>query len=860
MHITWLRGPFISRFLSNLYFAINISGVSQKKKAVPSKPAVESPVAASKSTSPIEKKIPEQKLAAAPMEETPDFFTKLGNRNVFVVLGILLLLVVLVFNNYLFGDRPYCFVDIASDTINLSYPNMANLADYITQHGLPKWSFRSGMGQSIFPFFLRDPFELILLLQGKNAILGGLVYLEVIKIILAGLSFYWFLRLIKVSEFSALLGTLFFSFSGFMVMGSAWYGFTYEVLCLALFLVAFELLYQRGSWWLLPIVVCCIALSMPFNLYVYGLFVAAYGVFRHFAAPPAANSLQKIGITYLQMIGVGLIGLLLAGPFLLENIVQILESPRGSGNTSLTDKLSARPMFEVSEKLELATNILRFFSNDILGSAMNFKGWKNILEAGSFYCGLPCLLLMPQVFPFLEKKARTVFIVFISLWILPMFFPYFRHAFWLFSGDYYRAYAFFVALVFILYSVYALDFILKTKKINLVLLIGTVVVLLALLNYPYFEDPEMINGTVKSFAAVLLLGYAVLLFFIAKPGSAAYLRYVLLGLVVFELSYVSGVTTNNWEAYQGADATQKIGYNDYTLDALRYIKQRDKSFYRVDKSYGSSTAVFNSINDGMAQGFYGSSSYNPFNQLNYIKYMQLMGVSDKADETATRWCLGLLYKPVLESANSVKYILAKNRINPFWRFVCDSMAKIGDVTIFKNKYALPLGYTFSSYMKESDFAKISEDQRSLLALKTCVVSDEAVPQVAALRAYPVQDTTAVFDPVTYGNDVQELGREALNLTKFSDNEVAGKVTVSQPKMLYISIPYDAGWTAKVDGKVQQKMVLSAGMTGLLLPKGEHTVVLTYDLRYYQTGLYMSLAGGALFVLLFFITRKKGKVV
>ncbi|NDC41927.1 MAG: hypothetical protein EBZ77_10310, partial [Chitinophagia bacterium] len=544
----------------------------------------------------------------------PDFFEAAGKYNVLIMLGLLLAVAGMVFINYLSGERPYCFTDIASDTINLSYPYMVNYANYIAEHGLPMWSFHAGMGQSIFPFFLREPFELLLFLAGKNSILGGLVYLEVMKIVLSGLCFYWFLRLLRVSPFAAVFGSLCFSFSGFMIMGSAWYGFTYEALCLALFLVAYELLYQKGNWYLIPVVVALIALSMPFNLYLYGLFVLAYSVFRNWLSLEGeVKQPWKLGRVYLQLAGFGIVGLLLAGPFLIENVVQILESPRGTGNNSLAGKLAAQPMFELVSKFELGTNLLRFFSNDILGTSVQFKGWpamNGILESGSFYCGLPCLLLMPQVFPFLERKMRLSFAIFLTLWLLPLVFPYFRHAFWLFSGDYYRAYAFFVAIVFILYAVMALDFILRERKLNMVVLGVTAGILLLLLNYPWFDDPETVNGTIKGFDSVFILGYGALLFFLARPTGGVAMRNALLGMLVLELCYLSGITTNGWAAYEG-DSKQKTGYTDYTQDAIKYIKERDKSFYRIDKSYGSSMAIFNSINDALVQDYYGTSSYNP---------------------------------------------------------------------------------------------------------------------------------------------------------------------------------------------------------------------------------------------------------
>src|SRR3954467_4097603 len=95
----------------------------------------------------------------------------------------------------------------------------------------------------------------------------------------------------------------------------------------------------------------------------------------------------------------------------------------------------------------------------------------------AFYIGLQHLLLMPQVFAFLRMRTRIVFAIFIIVWILPIIFPYFRYAFWLFSGGYYRAYSFFVSFFFLFYSLIALENISRSRKINVTVLIVTIAVL-----------------------------------------------------------------------------------------------------------------------------------------------------------------------------------------------------------------------------------------------------------------------------------------------------------------------------------------------------------------------------------------------
>ena len=78
---------------------------------------------------------------------------------------------------------------------------------------------------------------------------------------------YLFLKQLKVSNFSATIGALLFSFSGFMIIGSCWYVFTYEAFTLAMALLGFELYFQKNKWLVFVLSIALIGISMPFNLY-----------------------------------------------------------------------------------------------------------------------------------------------------------------------------------------------------------------------------------------------------------------------------------------------------------------------------------------------------------------------------------------------------------------------------------------------------------------------------------------------------------------------------------------------------------------------------------------------------------------
>ena len=454
-----------------------------------------------------------------------DFFENLGNKSYFLALSLIIFIAFFVFKDFLLLKNVFQFKDIGSDTLNGMYPYYHHYADYIQKNGWPQWSFAEGMGQGILSGFLRDPFQLIAMLIGPQSMPKIFIYIIVLEIIIAGSIFYFFLKALKTTNYSAIIGTLLFSFCGFMIIGSCWYLFTFEALNLALLLLGFERIYQKNKWFLFSLGIFLAAISFPVNLFTYGVFILFYGAFR-FLQENDFDKTKFFGL-YGKLIIAGAIGLLISGPFLLENIFQVLESPRGSGGDSYFDKLANSPMFATSNKVEFGTSVMRMLSSDILGSGNSFSGIQNFLEAPFSYCGLISLLLMSQIFPLISKNLRKWYIALLIIWLTPTFFPYFRYAFWLFSGDYYRAYSFFLSLVFILFSVHALDLILKHKKVNLIALISSLILWLILSSISYKSNITYPNGqqgiqelksddTIAFFVRLFLVFYAILIFMLGK--------------------------------------------------------------------------------------------------------------------------------------------------------------------------------------------------------------------------------------------------------------------------------------------------------------------------------------------------------
>jgi uncharacterized membrane protein YfhO len=805
--------------------------------------------------------IPSRAKSVATTASIPDnSVTIFIEKNAFLItLGLLLFIAFIVFQDFLFQNKIFLYKDIGSDTVNGAYPTLKHTADYIHAVGMPKWSFNYGMGQNIFPFFLmRGPFDVILYIIGKDQLAYFLGDMEFLKVITGGLLFFLYLRTLSLRSFTCIVGSLLFAFSGFMILGGTWYNFSYEACVAALLLLAFEKLYRQNSWILFPVAFALIGISNPFNFYLYGLFIGVYGVFR-FISEKGWNT-KAFAILFSKVILLGCLGMALSSFLMFSNIQAMLESPRGSGNTGYFNVLSSKPVFAFGDITHNFTAIMRFFSDDLIGTGINFKGWTNYLEAPMFYSGLLSLLVFPLAFQFLNKRRKIIYAIFLSLWILPVIFPYFRLAFWLFTGDYYRAFSFFVSFAILFFALHALDKIsnpTRAGSIKLPYLLVSLAILLSVLFYYNSTASDInqavFNGGLMSLTKALLVIYAALIYLLSKRSFSVYAQIILIILVCFELGYFSSITVNKRSVVSKEEFTGKTGYNDYTVDAVAWLKEHDKSFYRIDKDYSSGYAIHQSINDGMAQDYKGTSAYNSFNQKYYILFLQAIGLSRKAVETDSRWAQGLRGRPITETIGNVKYFLAKQG---YRAFIYDSITHFEDVTILKNRFYLPLGFTYQKYVLRSDFDKMSLYQREFTMMKSFFVDDDEKNDYNGLDIFALKDTVTSYPMDMYSSDRQNLMEDSLSITEYGQNFIHGKISLDKKKLLFLSIPFDKGWMAKVDGKKQELKIVDAGMTGLLLDKGNHIIEMEFYPRLVTEGLIVSIVSLLIYGGMIFLSLKK----
>lgn len=75
--------------------------------------------------------------------------------------------------------------------------------------------------------------------------------------------------------------------------------------------------------------------------------------------------------------------------------------------------------------------------------------------------------------------------------------------------------------------------------------------------------------------------------------------------------------------------------------------------------------------------------------------------------------------------------------------------------------------------------------------------------------------------------ISALQAEQLKVSKYREGHIEGSINVIESAVLFTSIPYEKGWTVRVDGEKVEALKVGDGFLGVALDPGEHTIELSY---------------------------------
>ena len=142
------------------------------------------------------------------------------------------------------------------------------------------------------------------------------------------------------------------------------------------------------------------------------------------------------------------------------------------------------------------------------------------------------------------------------------------------------------------------------------------------------------------------------------------------------------------------------------------------------------------------------------------------------------------------------------------------------------------------------------DADTLINLK-CTMKEEAKNGDVNIYFYQMNDEVLKRGYVA-------LHSGAMKLTEFSDTKLSGTVTAKQDGVVYLSIPYEKGWSVQVDGQKAELFTMFGAMSGVKVSAGTHEITLKYSPAGFIPGVLIGIVCAGILILLYLYERKHPK--
>lgn len=563
--------------------------------------------------------------------------------------------------------------------------------------GHPKlvmWDMSLGYGADILStlnyYAIGDPLNLLYGFVSPKNTETMYNFMIVLRMYLAGITFIMYARKMKKRSYGTVIGALVYVFSGFCFrLGLRHPFFINPMIYFPLLCLGIEKIYQRERPYVFIFAVCVSAMSNYYFLYMLTIFAVIYAWIR-FYKYTEENKMKNFCLTILKFGMYYTLGIAMAAVILLPSVIGFLGNGR-YGNGVDWKSLIVYP----------GKYYLLFIEN--------FIGYGNMgSNTNAGYLPIVGIVVLFTLFSqrMKHKKYRAAFIASIITLILPIF-GYAFNGFSYANNRWAFALSFIVALLTA--EMYPRLFVMSKRQqigIGAGIIIYTVFCIIV-----NASGEEILKNKGIMAACGLIAVFYILLLIFQRLGYDTQKRIVRVSMAILLLISVGVHGYYRFDpkgyAYTQEFMDQGQAYRTLKEDNIRMLsKVNDPSVYRVHaegyryKNYG----LINHLNT--ISGYY---SITAKCVTDTIKGYDTLGMqyADKYKGVDQRLGLlslaGVKYITVAHNSQVAKDVSSMGDVP----YGVEKLRKKGNITLYKNKYALPFAYAYDSYMTEQQYEQLN---------------------------------------------------------------------------------------------------------------------------------------------------------
>lgn len=640
--------------------------------------------------------------------------------------------------------------------------------------------------------------------------------LLMLKMATAAATSFCYIRRFAKNPGTAVLGALMYAFSGYSIYNIFFNHFHEVIAFFPLLLIGMEEFVvnkRRGPFAL------AVALNALVNYYFFFgevLFVVIYFFIRL-----TAEDFRMKFRSFLLLVLEAVLGLLMSAVLLLPGLMTIMGNPR-------TDNflLGWSGLFYGStQRYGLILQSL-FYPPDMPAYPNFFPDSNAKWSSVSLY--LP-MVSLSGVIAFCRTRrqhwAKKIF--FLSLFIALV--PFLNSAFSAFNNAYYARWFFMPLLVMAVMTVTALEDAPEDDLLSGIGWTSAAVIGFALVGiFPSRQEEEIVFGALPKYPERLLcyllitvvgLVLTACLVRLPRRGRAAR-KFTRLSAAA--LSFMIVITSVAMMLLGKGNATTVHRVKEMGLNGqFSFIAAEEDDFYRIDMYCDGDSRCMDNF-----PMFWQIPTIQTFHSVvpaSIFTFYESIGVERNVASRPPYTHDGL------RTLTSCRYYLCyegETRDHGIDGFTY--LATENGFDIYENQNFIPMGFTYDYYVDEETFEEWDIQHRDRLLVEAIRLTDEQIAEYGdILSPLPPTEGPAI---TAYGLADSAADRKAGACSEFvrGRNSFTASITTEGEELVFFSIPYEEGWTARVNGRQTKIENVSGGFMAVKVPAGESTIWFTYE--------------------------------
>ena len=780
-----------------------------------------------------------------------------------------------------FGDESF----LRTDMYHQYAPFFSEFLHKLRNGGSLLYSWDIGMGVNfgaVYAYYLASPMNWLIMLCPKSLVIEFMTYMIVFKIGLSGLTFAWYLKKhCKTDSIGIGFFGIFYALSGYMAAYSWNIMWLDCILLFPLIMYGLEKLVKEGNGFLYCITLGLSILSNYYISIMICIFMVLY--FGALLILEKMDDWEDYTDACIRFAVYSLLSGAMAAVVLLPEIYALQSTASGDFNFPKT----------LTSYFTIFDMIARHLT--CVETEIGLDHWPNI------YCGVAVLMffLLYVVCKKISVKERAVY-----CGLLLIFFASFSTNVlnFIWHGFHYpnslpsrQSFIYIFLMLFVCFRAFMYLEETPKKHINAAFLGSVCFVLLA----EKLIDAKHFHFSIFYVAIIVLSMYAGVLhmFKIGKRELAACLALILVSVEAAANTAVTSVTITSREAYTRD--------NEDVYMLMDMVEPSD-DFYRVEKKTRKTK------NDGAWMNFPSISLFSSTANADLTEFFKRMGCEASTNSYSITGST-----PLVDSLVSIKYALYSEEVpnTELWAYMKESGETYLYENLYTLPLGFVISHSVEDnwQFKMDNPGEVQNDLCQALGNdavlqwidsntsgKNCTftpdldgyyyvyVTNKKVKSVKAAvpsgsktfnntdRGYLLELGSLVagnqitLTSQTDGQDMkcevyrfsdeamislyEKLNKTPLKLTSWEDTKLAGTVNAAERGVLFTSIPYETGWTVKIDGEVTETEKIFEAFLSVDIPAGEHEITFEYFPAGLKPGIIITLASIAILAMLFIVDR------